>query len=295
MNTATATDNRPLASALSSLRDALTVAEQAYDAADCSDACAADPGDRHQDCCPVRPLIDARSASRDAYRNALSAWRESDEERTYRISDDQCSWKISSSPGALEDDLRTGADDVDRDHTTHAYEILSSVALFPWGDPDEGQADRRTFSFAPEEPGCSDNAPDDDHDWAPLGGPWGAGAGIAVSYVCRWCQVRRNERTHYQISSTGEDVGDRTEYVYGDDDAIAYVQRGRDRAAKIGAEDGESDAEAHPEIGSGYDWIKAAINAGAAEARQILEPYQGAYHEAYQEAAERIASSRDPE
>jgi len=174
---------------------------------------------------------DARDAAREA-------WLASDEERDWRVADDQASWMVEGlAPSDIEERLEDEAAQYDRDDPREP--MLYSLDAAPI-DPVTGEADRRegmgvSGCLDGEEPDCEDGH---SHDWqtphSVLGGlgenpgVWGAGAGIISREVCAHCGAYRVYESHRQDGSGGYHAA--TSYEDSDDASETWVAARRREA-----------------------------------------------------------------
>jgi hypothetical protein len=239
--TMTATTNVHLAAATEAYLAARVVAlaaEDAYDAATCSEACAATPGAHLADC-PEGIALAAQRAAHAAHDAAREAWLASDEPRAWATGGE--SWGGESGdniedvpPSEIEQHLEDGALDGDWDMDGGTVWVRDWAAPI---DPATGEAIEAaqvtvTTTIEPPAPACARGR---DHQWrspySVLGGiaenpgVWGHGGGVIIREVCAHCAAYRVTDTWAQDRSTGEQGLTEVSYEDADDASEAWVAR----------------------------------------------------------------------
>jgi hypothetical protein len=225
---------------------AAEVADDAYDAATCSEACAATPGDHLADC-PEGLALAARHAAHAAHDAAREAWLASDEPRDWEVYDETGRDTLhdvapSDAEAAIEAWLTDGEWDTS-EGTLHLTACAYPVDPTTGTKHDEGRVYGKV-TIQPPIVACADAS---DHEWhspySVLGGiaenpgVWGHGGGVIIREVCAHCGTYRVTDTWAQDRSTGEQGLTEVSYEDADDASEAWVAR---RAARLAAERAEA-------------------------------------------------------
>jgi hypothetical protein len=224
---------------------AAEVADDAYDAATCSEACAATPGDAHLADCPEGIALAAQRAAHAAHDAAREAWLASDEPRDWEVRDGQAQDILHDvAPADAEAAIEAWLTDGDWD-TSEGPLYLTAYA-YPI-DPTTGTADGegRVDGEATIEQDAPDCEGDEEHTWrsphSVVGGlrenpgVHGHGAGIIAREVCPHCGWYRVYESARQDGSGR--YHEATSYAEPDEDSLAWVAR---RAARLAAESAEA-------------------------------------------------------
>jgi len=217
---------------------AAEVADDAYDAATCSEACAATPGD-HLPGCPEGAALAARHAAHAAHDAAQEAWRVSDEPRDWEVHDDQAQDTLHDvAPDDIADAIEEWLTDGDWDPSEGPLYLTAYACPI---DPTTGTADgaHRVTAEVTIEQDAPDCEGDEEHDWcAPHSvvgglrenpGVYGAGAGITSRRVCSHCGAYTVYESARQDSGTGR-YHEATSYEEPDDDSLEWVASRRREA-----------------------------------------------------------------